>query len=628
MRESQRCLECGCRDYFECQLIKYIQEYGISTDKDKEVECHDRRQEIDAHPYIERNPDKCVLCGLCIRACDEIVGSTAIGLVGRGFASVIKPEFELPLNQTDCIACGQCTDVCPTGACMEKQAAAKQVPVAADKVSSVCGFCGVGCKINVEYKGDVLFRATPDKTNDDGLLCQRGKFGLDYVNAGSRLVEPTVRRNGQMVPVDWAEAELEVVKRLQAIVAAHGRDSVGIVVSPRLTNEELFAAGKLAEALQTSVKTSYTVNGGSGLEEVFGYDASTNGYAEIANCDYVLTVGKIRENHPVLDFKIRLAGVTHEEWPESLAMLADLKGFSKALLELGAVDESRVTAIANGYPEFKASLADVDISDTVSKLAQNYQQAKRPLLVIDEDSISREAVKLLAYAALLTGKIGAPYRGIIIARRKNNSQGAVDMGFTQPIDTVEAAVADDKIKALVIFGENPASYPENMVGLKKLSFLAVYDIFPTATTAAADVVVPLVSGVETDGTYTSSDRQIQTVRAALAPKTGRSNLQVLLAVLDRLGISYDNLAAVKDGIAREVPNYRGIKAAASADNLYWPSTADNDKGVNVLYSAGFATKDGKAVLAAVNTGRIFKTKDKYDTVELYSVNKQKELLSR
>lgn len=623
LRESKRCLECGCRDYFECQLIKYIQDYDVDTVKDTQVECH-KTTAYDNHPFIERNPDKCVLCGLCVRVCDEVVGATAIGLVGRGFDSVIMPEFKLPLRETSCISCGQCVDICPTGACMEKQAASKQLPASLDSTASVCGYCGVGCNVNVEYKGDAIFRVTPDKTRDDGWLCKRGKFGLGYVNDQSRLTEPAIKRNGKFVTANWSEANLEVVKRLQAISAVHGQDSIGIVVSPRLTNEELFAAGKLADALQTSLKASYSVNGGSGLDAVFGYDASTNSFAELENSDFVLTVGDIKENHPVLDFRIRLAGITSAAWPKALTSTADMKAFLKAVLDLG-VDEKKISAQAEGFAELKASLAEAAVTEPVKDLAQRYAKAARPLIVIDEDTITAEAVKLMAYAAVVTGKVGAAYRGLIIVRSKNNSQGAIDMGFVLPAGVIAQGIDSGKIKALVVIGENPAAYPEEAARLQQLAFLAVYDIFMTQTAAAADVVVPLVSSAEVSGTYTRSDRRIQPVQAAIAPKTGRETLQILLETLRSLGVNYAGIADVRAAIAGEVPGYAGMGLADFDKAVYWPNSKKNLYGSNVLFTDGFATAGQKARLNAVGDAPVFTEKKKYDSVELYFANAEKSL---
>ena len=151
--EASRCLECGCRDFFECQLLKYIHEYEIDTEE-KSGEKHKRLEE-DEHPFIDRNPDKCILCGLCVRACDEIMGITALGLVDRGFDTIVKPEFGMPLKQSDCISCGQCADVCPVGACMDREAVKKQVPLILDSGKTTCSYCSVGCAMTLDRKSVV-----------------------------------------------------------------------------------------------------------------------------------------------------------------------------------------------------------------------------------------------------------------------------------------------------------------------------------------------------------------------------------------------------------------------------------------------------------------------------------------
>ena len=118
MAEASRCLECGCHDYFECKLIDFANQYDVKPERfagDKNtIEFEDD------HPFIVRDPNKCILCGLCVRVCDEVVGVGALGLVHRGFDTVVKPNMEKPLAESGCISCGQCVSVCPTGALQER----------------------------------------------------------------------------------------------------------------------------------------------------------------------------------------------------------------------------------------------------------------------------------------------------------------------------------------------------------------------------------------------------------------------------------------------------------------------------------------------------------------------------
>jgi formate dehydrogenase major subunit len=126
------------------------------------------------------------------------MGITALGLVNRGFNSEVKPEFALPLKESACISCGQCADVCPTGACMEKQAVPKQVPVELASTPSVCSCCSVGCRLTLETRGNMVYRSVPERETGEGLLCARGRFGINHINDQSRLLSPLVRVDGSL----------------------------------------------------------------------------------------------------------------------------------------------------------------------------------------------------------------------------------------------------------------------------------------------------------------------------------------------------------------------------------------------------------------------------------------------
>jgi len=199
-REAMRCLECGCIDYFECKLIDYANRYQLKPEK-YSGKAHHRAGE-DGHPFIRRNPDKCILCGLCVRVCDETVGAAAIGLVDRGFDTVVKPALDKDLRETECIACGQCVAVCPTGALTETQMMPKQVPLKEEYTETTCPHCEIGCKVKLAKRGSLTVRALP--AGEDGLLCQKGRFGFDGKTplldvpeeTGMRFLEKLAEANG------------------------------------------------------------------------------------------------------------------------------------------------------------------------------------------------------------------------------------------------------------------------------------------------------------------------------------------------------------------------------------------------------------------------------------------------
>lgn len=214
-KEAQRCLECGCHDYFECKLISYANQYDVKPERFA-GEKHKRNEE-NVNSLIARNTDKCILCGLCVRVCEETMGKTNLGLLGRGFHTVVSPEYSLPLEESSCMFCGQCVTVCPTGALREKEPVLKRVPVQENAVESVCNFCSALCKTDVRFLGKTVMRALP--VGEQGLLCKGGRFGIFAAN--------------NQLPHVSDEKLLEIANT----VNAYG-DSVAVVLGPTATLEE------------------------------------------------------------------------------------------------------------------------------------------------------------------------------------------------------------------------------------------------------------------------------------------------------------------------------------------------------------------------------------------------------
>jgi len=227
--EASRCLECGCHDYFECKLVRFANQYNAEPQK-AAGEKH-RRFIRDDHPFIERNPDKCVLCGLCARICEEVMGVTALGLVGRGFDTIVQPALHKPLLEAGCVSCGQCVAACPTGALGEKALTGKRAPLAEVRENTICDFCEKACPIVItrtSANGRIL-RVLPNGTEDEkAVLCAKGRFGLVQLAAEAHVAHST----GTALAAKAAEG----IRILRA--AASEGTRVAAAFSARLTDAE------------------------------------------------------------------------------------------------------------------------------------------------------------------------------------------------------------------------------------------------------------------------------------------------------------------------------------------------------------------------------------------------------
>ena len=632
LQEAARCLECGCQDYFECKLIKYIGNYNINP---TEIvgEVH-KREEAQTHPFIVRNPDKCILCGQCIRACEEIVGVTALGLEERGFDSKVIPELNLPLEESCCVSCGQCIDVCPTGACMEKVPVSKQVPVEFDNVNTVCNYCGVGCNIVLQAKGNLVFKSLPDRKQDEGVLCVNGRFGIGFINDQSRLKTSVVRRKGKCTNVNLEEALTLTTKNLQLISGQYGSDSVGILASPRFTNGEAFILKKIADKLGTVYVGTMAEKDISGTELVLGYNASSNSYDELYSTDLIISVGNITENNPVMGVKIKNAAqkrgklVSLSNGQTKMAEYADLslklddgleffKSLIKALFDGGYVNQANLETKAVNLTKLIDYVKDAPVSEEANKLAKMYGEAKKAIFVIDDSIVTADAIMLLADIAVITGKIGKPHSGIILMRSNCNSQGFIDMGVKVPGMQIIDQINAGKIKAVLIVGEDPAGTdPKLAEALQKLDFVVTLDTFETATTARSNIVIPIGSFAESRGSFTRSDRKIQTVNPAINPVNKYNVFSTLAKLGQHLGIKTASIKHVTEMLSFEVPEYSGLFLPKNPKiALYTPNSRLNPYGFQVLYTDGYNKEDKKAVLSIPEGNKMFTEKIVYDTVQ-------------
>lgn len=559
--EANRCLECGCHDYFECKLIDFANEYDVKPDRFAgEKNAIDFK---DDHPFIVRDPNKCILCGLCVRVCDEVMGIGALGLVHRGFDTVVKPALEKPLCESGCVSCGQCVSVCPTGALQERQTVAKEVPVETEVTETTCSYCSVGCSLLLESYGDMLVKANPDKEGfvNAGLACGRGKWGFDCSVLEDKLTLPMIKDADGFRECDYHEALVLTAKKAEALAAKYGKDAVAVAISDRYTNEEAFAIRKMAKVM--GAKTLCFNNRASGLAATIGHDASPNTIDELLSTEVILAVGFDTVDTPVIELKLREAAGNGAKVvlinPEGLEQnhfafaaktlytendAAVLKQLAKALLDMGK------TGKAEGFEEFAASLADVKVSEEIAAVADMYAKAKKAMIVFQQNNVTVEAAKLIGDIALLSGHIGTPRDGILQVKAKNNSQGLIDMGVKAGAEAMEG------VKALLVFGEDPVG--AGICNLPNVEFLMVSDTHMTKTAEKADVIMPGTGFASTDGTYTNTERRLMPVEAAIDEDVMLANWELAaeIAHVYEEEFDYDDTYDISVEMDDQLPRYK------------------------------------------------------------------------
>ncbi|WP_373482102.1 molybdopterin-dependent oxidoreductase [Acetobacterium sp.] len=534
IEEAKRCLECGCQDFFECKLVAYANEYDVKPERFKGKNPEAKIQ--DDHPFVIRDNSKCITCGLCVRVCEDIVGVSALGLVDRGFETIVEPALRQPLKDTGCVSCGLCISVCPTGALREGLVGIKQVPMNTVKTESTCGYCSAGCQIIIESKGDTIIKAVPQDNHieiNQGVMCGRGRFGTNLVQWGDRLTTPLIRnKQGELTEVSWYDAFVTVAKKSQSIAARYGSNAVKMGISPKYTNEEIFNMTELAKVLRA--ETFSFSNREHGEDKVLQGNRSIGNMNAIVTADTILVLGMLPVNNPIVKYKLTQAsknganifvinhlenGYDHiaDEFITECDDLEFLGEITKYVIENGNLKTD-----VHNLDALKTSLADFDICDEAQIIGEGLVNAKNLVVVMGDKYVTAEASTLVANILGLLGKTDGKRSGIFRVAAKNNSRGLKALGVVNTPKILE------KARALLLFGEEPNA------DLSGYEFLMVQDTHLTSAAEKADVVLPALAFPEVNGTFVNTEGRLLKVKKAVNNYLGVNNIEMVQAIAEML----------------------------------------------------------------------------------------------
>src|SRR3990167_6054544 len=431
-----------------------------------------------SNPYFLFAPDKCIVCSRCVRACDEVQGTLAVTVEGRGFASLISAgQAGDDFLSSECVSCGACVQACPTSALMEKSV--KELGLPERAVITTCAYCGVGCTFRAEMRGEQLVRMVPWKQGkaNRGHSCVKGRFAWGYANHKDRITSPMIRErvDEPWRKVGWEEALAFTANRLNAIKARHGARALGGITSSRCTNEETFLVQKLVRAgfgsnnVDTCARVCHSPTG-YGLKTTFGTSAGTQDFDSVEHADVMLVIGaNPTDAHPVFASRMKrrlregaklividprridLVKSPHIEAAHHLALqpgtnVAVLTAMAHVIVTEGLADEAfiRERCDWDEYQDWARFVADdrhsPETLEPVTRVAAAELRGAARLyamggnsaiyygLGVTEHSQGSSTVMAIANLAMATGNIGRPGVGVNPLRGQNNVQGACDMG--------------------------------------------------------------------------------------------------------------------------------------------------------------------------------------------------------
>ena len=463
--------------------------YGFDGENHLEAEIDD------SNPYFSFDSSKCIVCSRCVRACDEVQGTFALTIEGRGFESKVAASIGDSFLDSECVSCGACIQACPTATLMEKSIIDNGQPD--HSVLTTCAYCGVGCSFKADMKGDQVVRMTPHKDGgaNQGHSCVKGRFAWGYASHQERVMNPMIRdsTDDPWTVVGWDEAISHTASRFKAIQKEYGRKSVGGITSSRCTNEEVFIVQKLVRAafgnnnVDTCARVCHSPTG-YGLKQTLGTSAGTQPFESVMDADVMIVIGaNPTDGHPVFASqmkqrlrqgaklivvdprKIDLVRSPHIAASYHLPLLPGtnvplVNALAHVAVSEGLIDDDYINERCDlesfnawkacvlkpeNAPESVAEISGVP-ADDIREAARLYANAENGAIYyglgVTEHSQGSTMVMGMANLAMATGNVGRSGVGVNPLRGQNNVQGSCDMGSFPHELPGYRPVQDDEIR--------------------------------------------------------------------------------------------------------------------------------------------------------------------------------------
>lgn len=577
-------LDCPvCDRGGECELQEVIFDWGDLEERFYEPKNY--RPEKYLSPMVANDPQRCILCKRCTRVCDEWMGEQAIEAEDRG-ANTIIGTFGDWLN---CTECGNCIEVCPTGTLLDGTYRHQTRPWELTRTISTCTFCSDGCQMSLGSRNNEVVRIVARDRYVDGIngefLCVKGRFAHPFINHPNRLKTPLIRysKGGKLIPSTWDQALEFAATKLAEIYKSSGADSIGVVGSPRLTNESNYALLKFARDVIGTTKI--TASETSPFTYFFNHlSAPLATHHDIRHAKTILLIGgEPEELQPLTAKQIRQA-VRNGQAKLVIVNATPIRLTASATKFLHIRPESEdaiVFALTSSSADaLVARKTGVEESE-LAALRQLITEAEGNVVLMLGGEVTPQAQALFAQIPEIykTGS-SAPRFLLHPLTVYNNSVGAYDIGLVNDRYSVTQVLneAGTDLRAVYMTGSLTGLTEEDLEKLSRLDLLIVPELFETETTEYADVVFPAASYAEVDGTFTNNAGLVQRVRQSIPPVNLSKPDWMITSELGRLLVEDFALPSSASDIFREIaaniPAYEGLR---------YPLLKDESKPVQVKH---------------------------------------------